>query len=105
MITPKIHLVAFEDRQTRFIFVAIPNERGRYLRTDKSVAMVPCPMCKSVIGEPCKTGSKHENYGGTTHAVRRSAVQAQYRHLVADDVIARSELPPPVPDEWMEASS
>lgn len=82
---PKIHLVAFEDRPGGFIFVAIPNQRGRYVRTDKSVAFVHCPHCLAAIGEPCK-GRNGDGYGGTTHAVRRSAARRLWGQQ-ADDVL------------------
>lgn len=74
---PKITLVAFEARQPRFIFVSVPNERGRYVRTDASVALVACGHCKSIPGEPCKSGPGR--YGGGTHAVRREAAERERR--------------------------
>lgn len=85
MTTPKIHLVAYEDRAGQFIFVAVPDQRGRYLRTDRSVALVPCPMCKALLGEPC-FGGPGDKYGGTTHAVRRSAA-ARLNARNIDDVL------------------
>ena len=54
MITPVIKLVAFADRSPSAIFVAVPNERGRYLRTHPCVATANCGHCKAVAGEPCK---------------------------------------------------
>jgi hypothetical protein len=63
-----ISLVAYEDRIGKFIFVLVPNQRGRYLRTDRSVITVACPHCKSIIGEPC---TSTQGYGGQTHHVRR----------------------------------
>lgn len=85
-VTPSIKLVAFEDRPGGFIFVAIPDERGRYVRTDRSVALVACPLCKAIRGEPCKTGHRHEGYGGTTHAALRTAA-GKYKGR-QDDVTA-----------------
>lgn len=85
-IAPKVHVVAFEDRTGGFIFVGVPDQRGRYLRTDKSVALVACPMCRALQGEPCRAGSKHDGYSATTHAVRRTAA-ARFRGLRADDVL------------------
>ena len=79
--------MAFEDRWGGFIFVAIPGTRGRYLRTDKSVALVPCPMCRAQIGEPC-TSTQGDGYGGTTHANRRAKAQHLHRGADCDDVIA-----------------
>lgn len=98
--TPRISLVAYADRDPAFIFVAVPDHRGRYVRTDRSVAFVACPMCHAAIGEPCK-GRNGDGYGGTTHAWRRDAAR-KYWGMPADDVLA---MPPAVPDEWMEASA
>ena len=105
-VTPRISLVAWEDRIGQFIFVAVPDERGRYLRTDKSVALVQCPHCAAAIGEPCRGSyGRNTGYGATTHAVRRSRARALFGHtLKAGDVIA----PEPVetmPDEWMESAA
>lgn len=105
MVTPRIAMVAYSDRDPFFIFVAVPNERGRYLRTDSSVAMVACPLCKAQIGEPCLSrgdpGSVSAKYGSTTHWVRRKSV---YRGSRAADVLGAWN-PEPVPDEWMESAS
>jgi hypothetical protein len=101
MTTPRVSLVAWEDRLGNFIFVAVPNQRGRYVRTDKSVALVECPQCKAMIGEPCK-GRNGDGYGGTTHHVRRMVAHGDYWGQRVDD------FPPAVertPDEWMEAAS
>lgn len=73
---PVIQLVAFEDRPCKFIFVRVPDTGGRYVRTDPCVAFAPCPQCGSTIGEPCKS---HEQYRGSTHAVRRDALLALRR--------------------------
>jgi hypothetical protein len=69
-VIPKIHLVAFESRQPAFIFVAVPDEVGRYMRTDRSVILTSCPVCRSSSGEPCKSG-KNGAYCATTHFLRR----------------------------------
>jgi ssDNA-binding Zn-finger/Zn-ribbon topoisomerase 1 len=93
--TPKIHLTAFKDRTGGFIFVGVPDERGRYLRTDKSVALVACPQCHAIKGEPCK--SRH-GYMGGTHAVRRSAAKWLPERHGADDVTDPPGFPPICPD-------
>lgn len=95
MSTPKIHLVAWLDRPGKFIFVAIPDQVGRYVRTDKSVAVVACPYCKSAVGEPCKG---RQGYGGGTHHHRRKAA---YWKPDVDDVLDKGA----VPEEWLEAAS
>jgi hypothetical protein len=79
MPVPAIKLVAWQCRHPDWCFVAVPNERGRYLRTDLSVVYVACPYpgCQSIPGEPCKgTGAR---YTAGTHTVRRAAYQAHRR--------------------------
>ena len=112
MITPSIRLVAFEDRFPNFIFVAVPNERGRYVRTDRSVALVHCPACKAVPGEPCRRYRWGMNCGldrdpprpaepftyvAGTHHTRRSAYNTitGSRHVPVDDVIDPPSIPKP----------
>lgn len=96
--TPRIHLTAWEDRQNDFIFVAVPNERGRYLRTDKSVVIRGCPFCGSVVGEPCKAA---QGYGGTTHYHRRRGYGRDELAQACD----YPAMPDPVPAEWMGDAS
>lgn len=104
-VTPRVSLVAWADRQNQFIFVAVPGERGRYLRTDRSVALVACPMCKAMVGEPCGTGRGTEDgYSATTHHVRRTLATRQFgRRARVDDLVHQPASP--VPDEWMEAAA
>ena len=103
----KVSFTAFDDRVGRFIFVAVPGERGRYLRTDKSVALVACPFCQAIAGEPCKHPQR--GYGGGTHFDRRNAARHKFGHtLEADDVLgldAPIAAAAPVPGEWMEAEA
>lgn len=70
MMAPVIQLVAFEDRYKKWVFVRVPNEKGRYVRTDPCVVQVECPACKAAVGELCK-GS--QGYWAGTHGDRRSA--------------------------------
>jgi len=51
---PAIHLYAYEDSTIGKVFVRVPNERGRWMRTDRCVIERPCGQCGSVVGEPCK---------------------------------------------------
>lgn len=85
MTTPKISLVAFKERQGDFIFVAVPNERGRYVRTDASVVQAECSNCGAAIGEPCK--NRHGNYLGGTHYQRRVGARLRWPRPAPDDVI------------------
>jgi hypothetical protein len=57
-------------------FVMHPLDRGRWLKTDASVVLVPCPQCKSVPGLPCVSA---QGYGATTHYVRRNELKAQVK--------------------------
>lgn len=70
-ITPRISLVAWADRDPKQVFVAVPNEKGRFVRTDMSVILVDCPLCGAAIGEPCHDGKKIPRYWCVTHAIRR----------------------------------
>lgn len=90
-VSPRITLVAWADRKPGFIFVAVPNERGRYVRTDSSVALVTCPQCLAIPGEPCRSGTgEFTRYGGTTHYHRRAAAGRQRGQ--AGDVLAAEPL-------------
>lgn len=75
---PVISLIAWHDRSADFIFVRVPNEYGRYLRTDQCVSQVPCPYksCGATVGEPCMHDGK---YVAGTHAVRREAGKHERR--------------------------
>lgn len=102
MSQPAISLVAWEDRKADQVFVAIPDERGRYLRTDRSVAFVDCPSCGSAAGEPCK--NRLGRYNGGTHYQRRhraSKAGCIYPRR-ADDILDQA---PSTPDEHMEFGS
>lgn len=107
-VTPRVSLVAFEDRANRFIFVAIPDQRGRYLRTDRSVALVECPQCGAMVGEPCH-GHTGDKWSSVTHVRRRNRAKASIGWIRGfDDVLCEHEppeSPQPIPDEWMEAAS
>lgn len=88
-MVPRISLVAFEDRPNKSIFVSVPNERGRYMRTDRSVAQVACPHCYAVQGEPCR--SRH-GYHAEAHVARREQARASYgRFELVDDLSERVE--------------
>lgn len=71
-LNPTISLVAFESRWPQFVFVAIPDTRGRYVRTHPCVITVPCGYCGAVVGEPCK-GKTPDGYSGQVHVGRRDA--------------------------------
>jgi hypothetical protein len=49
--------VAYESPLPALVFVRVPNERGRYMLTDRCVVEAPCPSCQSIKGEPCKSGT------------------------------------------------
>lgn len=106
MITPRISMVAYECRHPGFIFVAVPNERGRYIRTDYSVANVACPQCGAAIGEPClsrgKPGHTDAKYGGGTHVARR---RVNCRGARGNDLLDQDRIPDPTPIEEMEPAA
>lgn len=83
--TPKVSLIAYADRDPRFIFVALPDHPGRYVRTLRCVGEVDCPACKSAIGEPCKSMSSTLNgrlrYWAGTHCERRRAWDMRHRPI------------------------
>ena len=71
---PKLSLVVWEARLTgpaKYIFVAVPNERGRYVRTDVCVAFVGCEYCGVTVGEPCHNRGDWTRYHSMTHVSRR----------------------------------
>lgn len=94
MSHPAIRLVAYDDRGD-LVFVAVPNERGRYMRTHRSVVEVPCPACSAVCGEPCK--GHLVTYSVGTHYKRRKAWSALRRQKLADAIAAESKR-----REWIE---
>lgn len=101
--TPSIRLVAYPDRAGLFVFVAVPDERGRYARTDRSVVLVACPICKVIKGELCRS---KQGYTSGTHAARRRAanvIKGQQDDWIepVDPSAAEPSTPdpfPPVPD-------
>lgn len=94
--TPAIRLVAWEDRGNSCVFVAVPTERGRYLRTDHSVVIVGCPACNTARGEPCIS---RQGYSGGTHAVRRTAAQAVLTQHGVRGVRVEDQIEPVEPGE------
>ena len=102
-VTPHIALVAWADRPGRFIFVADPSQRGRYIRTDRSVAMTPCSHCGAIRGEPCRG---RQGYGGSTHVARRLAAgRISNRGLFEVDDVVVPEPVETMPEEWLGAAS
>lgn len=54
-----ISLLAYDDLNPAKCFVKVPNEKGRWMLTDKSVIEVPCPWCLSTVGEPCHNANRY----------------------------------------------
>jgi hypothetical protein len=75
-----MRIVAYEDRQGNFIFVKVPGEYGRFVRTRFPVAIVACPACKSAVGVPCL--GQYNRYVGSIHADRAVAA-----HRVLSEVM------------------
>ena len=98
-------VTCFEDRQGHFIFVKVPGEYGRYVRTLWPVALVDCPACGSKAGVPCV--GQYKRYAGSAHVNRinaaeevlrkfginvRSAVCSDGEHpILRDDVVGDDE--------------
>lgn len=75
------------------VMVRVPNERGRWIATDRCVVEVGCPQCGAVVGEPCRriTGSYYRRhmidppptpisdirYGISVHIARKSVAQQE----------------------------
>ena len=78
--TPAITLVAFEARDPSKAFVKVPNERGRWMLTDRCVVEVECSFCGAGVGEPCFTRGAgiHRRYVVGTHYVRRLDWKARH---------------------------
>jgi hypothetical protein len=103
---PVVKMIAYESRDPLRVFVAVPNEKGRYVLTDRCVAFVACPHCGSAQYEPCRShtgGSRalvDPKYTAQTHYDRRHAGTEAIRQLrrkdqpvAYDDVIADQETP------------
>lgn len=84
-----IGLVAY-GLDTSKAFVRVPNERGRWMLTDRCVVEVDCPHCKAVAGEPCRQvqtswrrmDQPHDpiRYGISVHVARKRAWAQQTGH-------------------------
>lgn len=75
MLTPSIRLVAWGSRDPSMVFVRVPNEKGRYVLTDRCVIEVPCSACNTVIGEPCKNPQSGRYWCGTHFQRRKRATR------------------------------
>jgi len=70
-----VSLVAYCALPPNQVFVRVPNERGRWLITERCVVEVDCPFCNSAVGEPCI--SRPGNYTIGVHVWRRSLWQSK----------------------------
>lgn len=77
--TPAISMVAWSTQDPRQVFVAIPNERGRYMKTSVCVVQVACPACEAAIGEPCRVRRGGQWQYNTTVHYKRSDEGNYYR--------------------------
>jgi len=77
VIEPKISLVAYRDLGGgKKIFVMVPDEMNRWMKTDLCVGYVGCEHCGALIGEPCyekKTFNsfKSKKYASSVHNDRK----------------------------------
>jgi len=49
-----------------FVFIPHPKDRGVWMRTDISVVIVACSLCRAEIGEPCNGSSDKNRVVGVT---------------------------------------
>jgi len=74
----KIGVVAYEFVPDTLVFARVPNEPGRWVLTHKCVALVACPVCKAIAGEPCfrpynrSATYKERKYWAGTHCDRKT---------------------------------
>lgn len=78
-----ISLLAYSATPDK-VFVRVPNERGRWVLTDRCVIEVECSSCKAEKGEPCFRSygpfdPKHRLYWSGTHYGRRTDWQTLKR--------------------------
>lgn len=53
------------------IFVKVPDQRGRWMITNESVALLPCSVCGAIEGEPCyRRVQDKKSYTCTPHYAR-----------------------------------
>lgn len=85
---PDIQLRAYNCTPDK-VFVRVPNERGRWVLTDRCVVEVTCPICGALKGVPCwrtytpARGELHARrdgryYWAGTHCDRRRRYQRTY---------------------------
>lgn len=83
--SPQVKLVAYESADPNFVFVGVPNEKGRYIRAERCVVEVCCPICMAAIGEPCISG--FGNYWVATHWRRQkdaAEIRAERRRIAME---------------------
>lgn len=115
-----IGLIAY-NIDTSKAFVRVPNERGRWILTDRSVVEVGCPHCAAITGEPCRAvrsgwrsdGKLHDpiRYHAGIHVARKQAwaeatglrfparrADPHKLHIRADELGALQRPPPDLPE-------
>lgn len=84
------------------VFVRVPNEKGRWVLTDKCVAMVGCPYCKAVTGEPCRRVMHcppRYKYHSGTHYLRRNLTRNVCKPKIRVSTTDLAEAQEVLPDE------
>lgn len=99
----EVRRIAYEDRAGNFIFVKVPGEYGRYVRTNWTVALSSCPACGSDAGVPCI--GQYKRYTGSTHADRHVAAYQLLRDqgVNINSAARNSEEHPVIRDDILEA--
>lgn len=78
---PAISLIAY-DAQDGDVFVSVPNEQGRWVKTHPSVLNHECKICGALKGEPCFTvRHRFKAYTCGTHHTRRDLFKRAMRQL------------------------
>jgi hypothetical protein len=92
-----VRVIAFADRQGRTVFVKVPGEYGRYVRTSVAVTVSPC-HCGAAVGEPCV--GQYGRRTGSVHADRLVAADKLFREMgvrqrdVSHEDVVEEETPP-----------
>ena len=110
----QIGITAYEA-MPGMVFLRVPNERGRWVLTDRCAAEVDCERCGAVAGEPCMAwgprmgcGERSHRYHTGVHCRRKEAGKEwrrQHQNPVkpklrvhADDLADSQREPPDIRD-------
>lgn len=77
----RVHVVAFADRDPKWIFVPDTHNRGRYCRVPYWFAFTSCDHCGALEGQPCVSHQFGRTYTGVdaSHVMRRHSAKRDRR--------------------------